>query len=155
MPCQYAEAGNMATVSSSNKTALLIGSIAGLRPRIYEFSLGPNDAPNATDCSVTVTLQIWTTSAGTTTAVTPFPTDPGYQAAKCSAGSNASGEPTYTAGSVFWAMGVNQRATYRWQTDPRGSGVLTLVGTATTGAGWQVLSSNYVGKYLIDAKHEE
>lgn len=144
----------MAVVSSSTKTALLIGSIAGLRPRIYEFSVGPNDAPNATDCSLTWTLQIWTTSAGTTTAVTPFPADPGYQAAKCSAGSNASGEPTYTAGSVFWANAVNQRATYRWVTDPsRGS--LTLVGTATTGAGWQVLSSNYTGKALCDAKHEE
>lgn len=153
MPCQYAEAGNLAVTASSNKTALLIGSIAGLRPRIFEFSVGPNDAPNATDCSLTWTLQIWTTSAGTTTAVTPFPSDPGYQAAKCSAGSNASGEPTYTAGSIFWAMGMNQRATYRWVAAP--NGLLTLVGTATTGAGWQVLSSNYAGKSLCDAKHEE
>jgi hypothetical protein len=154
MPCQYADPGNLATTATTLKTAVLVGSIAGLRPSVFEFSLGADGAPNATDCSIVGVLQLWTTSAGTTTAVTPTPLDPGYQAAKASAGSNATGEPTYTAGSIPWGpMGINQRATYRWVAAP--NGLITLVGTATTGIGMQVKSTNYASQTDCTIFHQE
>ena len=145
MPCLYANNGNQATTTSSNKTATSIASIAGLRPAIYEFTIGADGAPNATDCSIVFTFQLWTTSAGTSTAFTPFPLDVGYQAAKSSCGINHTAEPTYTAAATLWGpMGINQRATYRWVAAPGSQ--LVLVGTATTGAGMQCKSTNYAGQ---------
>jgi len=144
MACRYANNGNQATTTTANKTATGITSVAGLRPWIYEFTIGADGAPNSTDCSIVFTLQAYT-AAGTSTAFTPFALDVGYQAAKGLCGINHSAEPTYTAGSTYWGpMGVNQRATYRWIAAP-GSEVV-LVGTAANGAGMQVKSTNYAGQ---------
>lgn len=152
MPCQYSIPGNQATTTSALKTAATLVSIAGLRPRLFEFSVGANDAPNATDCAIDAVLQLFT-AAGTVTSVTPFPLDPGYQAAKCAAGSNATVEPTYTAASIPWSMSMNQRATYRWVASP--NGLITLVGTASNGIGMQVKSSNYGGQTNAHILYEE
>lgn len=153
MARSYTEAGNFTPVGAVVKTAQILTSIAGLRPRIYEFSLGPNDAPNATDTSVVVQLQL-TTLAGTTTAVTPTPTDPGFTAAGAIAGSLATVEPTYTAGSILYGpQGLNQRATYLWKATPGKEFV--LVGTAANGAGWLVKSVSYAGQYDVTVSHEE
>jgi len=151
MSCYYAESGNVAAVSSSNQTGLGLTSIAGLRPSVYEFEIGPESAPNATDCSCVATLQL-NTAAGTSTSVTPTPLDPGYQAAKCSAGSAHTIEPTYT--TVVWGpYGINQRASYRWVAAPGSE--ITIVGTASNGIGMQIKSSNYTGKEDIIFLHRE
>jgi hypothetical protein len=153
MACSYSEAGNFTPVGATAKTAQVLTSIAGLRPKIYEFSLGPNDAPNATDTSVVAQLQLFT-AAGTTTAVTPTPTDPGFQAAKAIAGSLATIEPTYTAGSLLYGpQGFNQRATYLWKATPGKEPV--LAGTAANGAGWLIKSPTYAGQYNVTLAHEE
>lgn len=145
MACRYVTTGNQGTTSSSNKTATSIISIAGLRPLIYGFTVGADGAPNATDCSMVYTLQVSTT-AGTATAVTPFPLDPGYQASKLASGnSNFTIEPTYTAGSTLWGpIGINQRASFQIWLPPGGE--YYLVGTANAGAGMQVKSTNYTGQ---------
>lgn len=144
MSCRYSISGNQATVSSSNKTATGITSIAGLRPMIYGFTIGADGAPNSTDCSMVWTLQLYT-AAGTTTAVTPQPLDPGYQAAKSAGTSNATVEPTYTAGATPWGpMGINQRASFQIWMPPGGE--IVLVGTAANGAGMQVKSTNYASQ---------
>lgn len=153
MPCQYSIPGNQATTTSSNKTATTLVSVAGLRPKLYEFSIGADGAPNATDCSIVATLQLFTV-AGTVTSVTPQPLDIGYQAAKAAGGSNATVEPTYTANLIPWGpMGFNQRATYRWVAAP--NGIVTLVGTAANGVGMQVKSTNYGGQADCQFYHEE
>jgi hypothetical protein len=152
MACKYAEAGNQATVASSLKTATTLISVAGLRPRLYEFTIGADGAPNATDCSMVWQLQLCST-AGTVTSVTPQPLDVCYQAAKSGAGSNATVEPTYTAGLIPFLMGINQRATYRWVAAP-GSEIV-LVGTASNGIGMQVKSTNYAGQADCVLMHEE
>lgn len=152
MATMYSEAGFFATLGGTAKTAIVLTSIAGLRPSLYEYMIGPASAPNATDCSVTYILQLFT-AAGTTTSVTPQPLDIGYQAAKALAGSNATVEPTYTAGLVVDAMGINQRASYRWVASP--GGAITLVGTASNGIGMQVASSNYTGQEDVVFKHQE
>lgn len=154
MSTRYADNGNQATTTSSNKTATSLQSIAGLRPYVYEFTMGADGAPNSTDCSIVFTLQLWASSAGTSTSFTPFPLDVGYQAAKASCGINFTGEPTYTAGSTLWGpMGINQRATYRWVAAPGSE--LVQVGTATTGCGMQVKSTNYGGQTDVILYHGE
>jgi len=143
MPAQYSIPGNQGTVSTSNKTATLATSIAGLRPQLYGWGVSAFGAPNSTDCSMVWTLQI-TSAAGTTTAVTPTPIDPVYAAASTIGGSNATIEPTYTAGIVPWVMALNQRASQLvWM--PVNAPVV-LVGTASHGAGMQVLSTNYASQ---------
>ena len=154
MACTYQDAGNQATTTSGNKTATSLASIAGLRPAIYEFTIGAAGPPNSTDCDILYTLQSWTTSAGTSTAFTPYPTDPGFQAAKAACGTNFTAEPTYTANAYLWGpMGINQRATYRWVAAP--GMLLTLVGTATTGAGMEVQSPNYATQTNATLYHQE
>lgn len=144
MSCRYSVSGNQATTTSSNKTATGLTSIAGLRPQIYGFTIGADGAPNSTDCSMVWTLQLYT-AAGTTTAATPTPLDPGYQAAKAAGISNATIEPTYTAGSTPWGpMGINQRASFQIWLPPGGE--IALVGTASNGIGMQVKSTNYGGQ---------
>ena len=145
MACRYSSSGNQGTVTSSNKTATAVISIAGLRPAIYGFTIGADGAPNSTDCSMVWTLQAQTT-VGTATSVTPYPLDPGYQASKlASAQSNYTIEPTYTAGATPWGpMGINQRASFQIWLPPGGE--TFLVGTASNGAGMQVKSTNYGGQ---------
>lgn len=154
MAARYSDNGNQATTTIANKTATSIASIAGLRPYIYEFTVGADGAPNSTDCSIVFTLQAWTTAAGTSSAFVPYPLDPGYQAAKAAAGINFTVEPTYTAAATYWGpMGINQRATYRWVAAPGSE--LVLVGTAVTGAGMQVKSTNYAGQTDVILYHGE
>ena len=151
MPCQYAENGNLAAVGT-HATAITLASIAGLRPRLFGWNVGPHSVPNSTDCSLNWTLQL-NTAQGTTTAVTPTPTDPGYQAAKGIVGSNASVEPTYTAGNTMWLNSTNQRASQLIWTPPNMP--IVLVGTASAGIGMQVASSNYTGQADVSFWHEE
>lgn len=157
MACRYHDANNLVTTSGTNKTATSLQSIAGLRPFLDEFTMGADGAPNSTDCSIVFTLQLWTTSAGTAgnAYAAGIATDPGFQAAKTTQGGNFSAEPTYTASALMWGpMGINQRATYRW-TAMQPSGVVTLVGTATTGVGMQVKSTNYAGQTDVAFYHQE
>jgi hypothetical protein len=152
MPVMYSDSGNQATTSTSNKTATSLQSIAGLRPEIYEFTIGAASAPNSTDCTINGTLQASTT-AGTSTAFTPFALDPKYSAASAICGINFTVEPTYTAGSTYWVMGINQRATYRWVAAPGGN--IAIVGTANNGVGMQVVSTNYSGQTDVQFFHME
>lgn len=152
MPCQYATNTNQGTVTSSYKTAGILTSIAGLRPRIIGWMIGADGAPNSTDCSMVWQLQL-SSAAGTTTAVTPTPLDVAYGAAGGIGGSNATIEPTYTAGKIPWVGPLNQRASQQlWLPT---NAPIVLVGTAANGAGMQVLSTNYGGKADCVIYHEE
>lgn len=144
MSCRYSDSGNQATTTSSNKTATSIISIAGLRPQIYGFTIGADGAPNSTDCSMVWSLQAFSAD-GTGTGVTPYPLDPGYQAAKASAKNNYTVEPTYTASDYVWGpMGINQRASFQIWLPPGGE--IVIVGTASNGMGMEVKSTNYGGQ---------
>ena len=72
---------------------------------------------------------------GTSTAVTPIPLDPADAATESDAGENHTIEPTYTAGSILLAVGLNQRATFRWVASPGGE--LVYPATASNGLGVQ------------------
>jgi len=73
------------------------------------------------------------TAAGTNTAATPQPMDPADPAATATAGKNNTVEPTYTAAQILFHCALNQRATHRWNADPRGP--LKFPATASNGGG--------------------
>lgn len=133
---RYAVLGNMAAVTSGFKTAVVLTSAATVRPKLYHFILSTLGA--AADGVLEWRLRRFT-AAGTTTPFTPVALDPGDPAALAAGGSNASGEPTYTANSQMFDKGINQRVTYTWYAPQDGE--IVCPATAANGIGMEVLSS--------------
>lgn len=112
-------AGTQQNLSSSFKTINVVTAATGAttlrRGWIYEFEVGADNVPNATDCPI-----IWDisqqTAAGTATANTPIPLDQGGgdAAALLTYASNATAEGTITASTSIFYLGLNQRASQRW-----------------------------------------
>lgn len=82
------------------------------------------------------------TALGTSTAVTPQPLDPADAATESDAGENHSAEPTYTANAILLAIGLNQRATFRWVAAPGSE--LVSPATASNGIGIQTPTAGTV-----------
>lgn len=119
--------------TAASKTILGIVSTAAVRPRLLA-AVYSNVGLVTTDSNWQVQGKRFT-AAGTSTAVTPAPTDSGDPAATFTAGSNHSAEPTYTANTTFTDMGINPRNTYRWVAyDPRDE--IILPATAANGIGF-------------------
>lgn len=111
----YSVSGPSATGTANKTAAGIVG--ATVRPRIYEFTVGTKTDPNTTDQQLEFAVQRFT-AAGTSTAFTPLPVDPGDTASVTSAGITHSAEPTYTAAGVLFGMTQNQRAVFRWVAVP-------------------------------------
>lgn len=130
--------GNYAVKMQRTASATLsLGSItapgSGMRRAwIWDVVLGSEAA--AADNPFLYILQR-VTAAGTRTSVTPQQVDPGDAAAATTAGENHTVEPTYTAGAILLEVPLNQRATMRWQVDPRDG--LVIPATANNGIGIQ------------------
>lgn len=82
------------------------------------------------------------TALGTSTAVTPQALDPADAATESDAGENHTIEPTYTANAILLAVGLNQRATFRWVAAPGGE--LVYPATASNGLGVQTPTASTV-----------
>lgn len=96
---------------AATTTALILTGSATLRSRIIAFRIGTTGAPTS-DASVQVFVR-QSTAAGTSTAVTPRPKN-GVSVAGGAAGSNASVEPTYTAGEPMLDLVFNPRSFGQW-----------------------------------------
>lgn len=113
-------AGTPQNLSSSFKTIIGINAATGAttlrRGWITEFEIGVDNVPNATDCPVSWSIDTMT-AAGTGTSLTPLVNDigGGDAAALLVYTANYTAEPTVTASSNLWYMGLNQRASYRIQ----------------------------------------
>jgi hypothetical protein len=111
--------GTPQNLSSSYKTICLVTAATGAttlrRGWIFEFEIGADNVPNATDCPINWDISSQT-SAGTITAITPNPTDQGGgdAAALLVYGANATAEGGITANSSVFYLGLNQRASQRW-----------------------------------------
>lgn len=92
------------------------------------------------------------TTTGTRTAVTPIPRDPADAACAMTAGENHSAEPTYTANQELKEIALNQRATFRWQVDPKNG--LVIPATANNGIGVQTPTMTAVA-VTCDASFDE
>jgi hypothetical protein len=138
------------TQTAASKTALTLVSTANGRSRIIEYKLS-NVGAVTVDSQFEVQVKRFT-AGGTTTAVTPSGTDPSDPAATLfTAGSNATVEPTYTAGVVIDDTGVNPRGIYRWTAyDP--SAEIILPATASNGVGFLLNVLGGAVSVIVDAK---
>lgn len=127
-------------VASPSKTAAILTSTTAIRPEIYELLLGSSATP--ADNALLWTMQR-STAAGTSTAYTPVALDPGDPACTATAGVTCTVEPTYTANAFLFNHALNQRASFRWISDPQGP--LKLPATANNGAGLFVTHSSFTG----------
>jgi hypothetical protein len=132
------------------RTALTLVSTVNARSRLIEYKLS-NVGNVSLDSQFEVLLQRFT-AAGTTTAVTPTSVDPSDPPASLfTAGSNATVEPTYTAGEVIDATGVNPRSIYRWTAyDP--SAEILMPAAASNGLGFLVSVLGGASMVLVDVK---
>lgn len=143
----YAAQGTQTVVA---RTALTLVSTVNGRSRLIEYKAS-NVGNVSLDSQFEVQLQRFTV-AGTTTPVTPTPVDPNDPPATLfSAGSNATVEPTYTAGDVIERTGINPRAIYRWTAyDP--SAEVLLPAAAANGLGFLVPVLGGATTVIVDAK---
>lgn len=110
-------------VVSMNRTASTSASVGSItadstRPRrgkLYDLIVGSDATPASNAFAWRVRR---CTAAGTSTAVTPNPTNPADAATETDAGENHTVEPTYTANSEMLVLPLHQNATFRWQVAP-------------------------------------
>lgn len=113
-------AGAQQNIGTAYKTALCISAATGVttlrRGWVYEFQIGCDGVPNATDCPVNWAVQTQTALPGTPTAITPNPVDlgGGDAAALLAYNANPTGaEGTYVAAGIMFYMPLNQRASQK------------------------------------------
>jgi hypothetical protein len=136
-PRRYAVTGTV-TVAGTAKTAIDVVATAAIRPAIFDFTVGTTGTPADNVCTWSVKRF---TASGTRTGVTPSLLDSGDPAATALSGQTHTVEPTYTASTVLWEAGINQRATYRWVAAPGAE--LVMPATASNGIGIYTLSTAY------------
>ena len=142
--------GSQGTQTVAGKTAQTIISTANGRPRILEYKLS-NVGAVTVDSQFEVQVKRFT-AAGTTTAVTPASTDPSDPAPSLfTVGSNATVEPTYTAGTVIDDKGVNPRGLYRWTAYAPDAEVI-MPATASNGIGFLLSTLGGAVSVIVDAK---
>lgn len=140
-------AGTPQNLSSSFKTINVVTAATGAttlrRGWIYEFEVGADNVPNATDCPIMWSID-QQTGAGTATAITPVPIDQGGgdAAALLTYAANATAEGTITASTTVFYLGLNQRASQRWIARDKASSIIVA---AVNLKGWamRAKSPNY------------
>jgi hypothetical protein len=149
---KYAITGQQAAVSGSYKTVLDVFATSGAlrRGKVFDVLIGTNGTPADNFLQWDISRM---TADGTGTAVTPNPLDPADVAALATAKNNYSAEPTITANSSLFNVGVNQRASYRWVAAP-GSELL-FPAVAGNGLALRALSGGYTGSATGGVMYEE
>lgn len=130
-----------------NRTASTSASLGTIgadatRPRrgkLYDIIFGSEASP--ADNAFRYIVQRCT-ALGTSTSVTPQALDPADAATEADAGENHTIEPTYTSNAILLAIGLNQRATFRWVAAPGGE--LVYPATASNGLGVQTPTASTV-----------
>lgn len=125
---RYVSDGSQNAAASTTIVGLI--SATTIRPKLYELIFGSAATP--ADQAFNLKLGRFT-AAGTSTAVTPNPLDPGDPAALATAGENHTVEPTYTAAQDMMAVSINQQATFRWVVPPEDG--IVMPATASNGLG--------------------
>ena len=122
--------GTLQAITSTYKSLLSHtgGATLPRRAKLYDVMFGTLGTPADQTYEFDISR---ITATGTSTAVTPNPTDPADAAAVSLSAANYTAEGTVTAASSEFYLGINQRASYRWVAAP-GSEILA---PATSAAG--------------------
>jgi hypothetical protein len=138
---------SLQALSTSYKTLLAYYALTGAttlrRIWMYEFEIGPLNVPVATDCTIQYDCSVLT-AVGTWTAATPQKNDTGGgdAAALGTYQVNATAEPTVTAASSIFNIGLNQRSSQRWMARDKFSSLISAAVNAQ-GLACRALSTNY------------
>lgn len=119
---------------------------AGVRGKMYEFTLSTGGVPE--DTTVRWTVQRHTTT-NTQTAVVPAPLDPDAPASVMTAGQAATIEGTYTSATELFDAAFNVRAAYRWVAAPGSE--LIVPNTANNGIGIRAIQGSATYGGIADA----
>ena len=146
-------AGSQQAVSTTYKTAVAVTAATATlcRGRAVSFKIGPDGAPNATDCQIIYTVERQT-AAGTSSAATPNPINPADVASRSVAAVNFTGEGTYTL--PIWTMPLNQRASAIWNAQDTDA-MLQWPATNLNGLAALSLSPTYTGNILWGFDYED
>jgi hypothetical protein len=151
--------GTPQALTTTYKTSLAISAATGgttlRRGWVYEFEIGAASVPNATDCPIQYDVSVQT-AVGTATALTPQPIDigGGDAAALLTYSGNHTVEPTITANSSVFNIGLNQRASQRWIARDQASSIIVPAVNAK-GPVFRALSPNYTGTITVQAYVQE
>ena len=140
--------GSTASAGTQQATATAyVGALLGIttlttlrRGKIYDLLVGTNGTPADNYMTWDISRQ---TAAGTATSVTPNALNPADAAFLGLSTANSTIEPTVTANSSVFFVGVNQRASYRWVAAPGSEFVYPA--TTANGFALRVLSGSYTG----------
>ncbi len=121
------------------------------RGRNVALSVGPDGAPNATDCQIVYQVQRQTAD-GTATSATPNPRFPADQASSMAAKVNYTIEGTYTL--IQWARSLNQRASMQWAAQDTDAMILWPA-TNLAGLALVALSPTYAAPALGGIEYED
>jgi len=128
----YDASGTIAPAAT--KTPLILTGSATLRLRLLEFMAATIGVPSS-EASFQIDVRP-STAAGTSTAVTPRPRN-GVSVAGATAGSNASVEPTYTAGQPLLRRQGNPRNSLQWNA-LQGDAEINSIAASSNGFGAQI-----------------
>lgn len=135
-------AGTQQNMAAAYKTLITVYNAASplRRIKIFDILVGTNGTPADNYVEWDVSRM---TVAGTGSAATPLPLDPADAACATLSQANLTAEPTVTAGSDVFYVGVNQRASYRWVAAPGSE--LVAPATAANGFVLRARSAGYTG----------
>lgn len=150
--------GTQQNLATTFKTILALTAetttLGVTRGFIYEFNVGADGLPNATDCAIVWDLSP-ITAAGTSTPVTPVALDQADVACRAQGEANFTAEGTITANAQRWALAANQRASYRWVVNPCGPGEIVWPATDEAGFAMRAKSSTYASTTVVSMLHRE
>jgi len=132
--------------AAPGKTMLQVASATAGGPSrafIYEFEVGADGTPNATDCAIVWHALLQSTAGTGGVTMTMNALDPADVGARSVALGNFTAEPTGTFATIKWSLGANQRASYRWVVNPGGPGEIVVPATNLTGLGIRAQSATY------------
>ena len=133
-------------LTTTNKTLLSLSAttIGVHRAFVYEFEVGTDGAPNATDCACVWEVHRFATAIGTGNSGTITLLDPADTLDTSVVTVNHTIEPTtMTTQTAVFSLAANQRASYRWVVNPGGPGELVVPGTNLSGLAFTARSPTY------------
>lgn len=149
--------GTQQNLTTTFKTIMTLTAATGAatlkRGWIYEWEVGADGTPNATDCAI---VYDWSrqTAAGTATSATPNPLDSADTAAGLACNVNYTAEGTITAASSLASIALNQRNSQRWIARDEKSAMI-IPATNLAGIAARALSPTYASTVVVTQMHAE
>lgn len=144
-------AGTQQALTTTFKTQMALTAATGAatlkRGWIYEWEVGADGTPNATDCAI---VYDWSrqTAAGSSTSATPNPLDSADTAAGLVGTVNFTAEGTITAASSLMSVALNQRNSQRWIARDEKSAMI-IPATNLAGIAARALSPTYTSTVVV------